>query len=358
MTRRELIVASTSALGLGVLPKSLLGVSNTGGKRIPEESEPHERTWMALAHSATIWEDLLPGVRADQIRLANTIGQFEPVVMLVRKQELMSLKKLVSSNVELMEAEYNDLWIRDYGPQFLFGARSKLEAVDLRFNGWGNKQTHTKDRRVAKFLAQELDIPIEESKVVMEGGAVEVDGKGQLIATKSCIANRNRNPNRSLAQIERHLKTQFGLSRIVWLDGIAGKDITDGHTDFYARFLPNGNILANLEEDPQSFDFAVTRAHHRVLKKAFPSKIIHAVAPPKTIPQGFDPEDFAAGYINYYVVNGAVIVPEFGDREADARAQSIIESNYPGRDVVPVKINSIAAGGGGIHCATLHEPKA
>jgi agmatine deiminase len=233
-----------------------------------------------------------------------------------------------------------------------------LEAVDLRFNGWGNKQTHTKDRRVAKFLAQELDIPIEESKVVMEGGAVEVDGKGQLIATKSCIANRNRNPNRSLAQIERHLKTQFGLSRIVWLDGIAGKDITDGHTDFYARFLPNGNILANLEEDPQSFDFAVTRAHHRVLKKAFPSKIIHAVAPPKTIPQGFDPEDFAAGYINYYVVNGAVIVPEFGDREADARAQSIIESNYPGRDVVPVKINSIAAGGGGIHCATLHEPKA
>ena len=246
----------------------------------------------------------------------------------------------------------------DFGPQFLIGAHNKLQAIDLRFNGWGRKQTHAKDARIAKFLAAELGIPISDSKVVMEGGAVEVDGKGQMIATKSCIVNKNRNPNRSLSQIERDLKVQFGLNRIVWLDGIAGKDITDGHTDFYARFSPNGDILANLEHDPESFDYAVTRQHQRDVKSAFPRRNVRTVSPPSKLPAGFNSDDFAAGYINYYVINGAVIVPEFGDRAADERAQSIIESAYPGREIVPVKINNIAAGGGGIHCATLHQPKA
>lgn len=351
-------MGAAASLGVvGGLPISNLAEWAPLTARIPEESEPHECTWLAIAHSTAIWEDLLAGVRADQVRLANAISEFELVVMLVRKHELSAVKQLLSSDVELMPDEYDDLWIRDYGPQFLIGADSKLQAIDLRFNGWGKKQTHAKDRRIAKFLAGELGIPIHESKVVMEGGAVEVDGKGQMIATKSCFVNKNRNPNRSLAQIERDLKVQFGLNRIVWLDGIAGKGITDGHTDFYARFLPNGDILANLENDPESFDYAVTRRHQRDLKSAFPRKNVRTVSPPNKLPAGFNSDDFAAGYINYYVINGAVIVPEFGDRAADERAQTIIESAYPGREVVPVKINNIAAGGGGIHCATLHQPK-
>ncbi|MGE0002023.1 MAG: agmatine/peptidylarginine deiminase, partial [Fimbriimonadaceae bacterium] len=260
-------------------------------------------------------------------------------------------------DVEVMEAEFNDLWIRDYGPQFLLGSNGKLQGIDLRFNGWGKKQAYSKDQRIAKTIATELGIPIKASSVVMEGGAVEVDGMGAMIATKSCIVNKNRNPGRSLKQIDQELKAQFGLKRIVWLDGIAGKDITDGHTDFYARFLPGGGVLANYDPDPDSFDHSVTKRHLTKLKSEFGSGKVLTVSPPSKLPEGVDSATFAAGYINYYLVNGAVIAPKFGDAEADERARDTLESAYPDREVELVTINSIASGGGGIHCSTLHQPK-
>jgi len=325
--------------------------------RIPDEGEEHECTWMAWAHSAAIWEDLLSGVRRDQVQLANAISQFEPVVMLARPSDVAKQKSLVSKEVEVMAADFDDLWIRDYGPQFLVDSGNKLTGLDLNFNGWGKKQQHSKDRQIAKFIARELGIGIKDSSIVMEGGGIEVDGKGTMIATKSCIVNKNRNPRKSLLQIEADLKKQFGLKKIVWLDGIAGKDITDGHTDFYARFLPGGKILANLEADPDSFDFAVTRKHLAKLKAEFGANNVLTVSPPTKLPSGVDPDTFAAGYINYYVVNGAVLVPKFGDSKADGRAKEILEDAYPDRDIVQVSINSIASGGGGIHCATLHQPK-
>jgi agmatine deiminase len=326
--------------------------------RIPDEGEEHECSWMAWAHSEAIWDDLLPGVRRDQVNLANAISQFEPVVMLATKADVSKLKKLVSRDVEVLEADFDDLWIRDYGPQFLVGTGNSLTSLDLRFNGWGKKQEHSKDRRIAKFIASELDISIKDSLIVMEGGAVEVDGKGTMIATKSCIVNKNRNPGKSLAQIDSALKNQFGLKRIVWLDGVAGKDITDGHTDFYARFLPNGKVLANLETDSNSFDYSVTRKHLEKLMDEFGDGKVLTVSPPSKLPSGVDSESFAAGYINYCVVNGAVLMPKFGDSKADGRAKDVLKDAYPDRDIVQVSINSIASGGGGIHCATLHQPKA
>jgi agmatine deiminase len=357
MTRREFLFAS-SALALGIT-SDWLGQQEPShpAVRIPDEGEEHECTWMAWAHSAAIWEDLLQGVRRDQVNLANAISQFEPVAMLATKADVSKLKKLVSRDVEVLEADFDDLWIRDYGPQFLVSSDNSLSSLDLRFNGWGKKQEHSKDRRIAKFIARELDISIKDSLIVMEGGAVEVDGKGTMIATKSCIVNKNLNPGKSLAQIDSALKNQFGLKRIVWLDGVAGKDITDGHTDFYARFLPNGKVLANLETDSSSFDYDVTRSHLNKLKTEFSAKNVLTVSPPTKLPSGVDPDTFAAGYINYYVVNGAVIIPKFGDSKADGRAKELLTEAYPDREIMQVSINSLASGGGGIHCATLHQPK-
>jgi len=198
---------------------------------------------------------------------------------------------------------------------------------------------------------------------VGEGGAIEVDGHGTGIMTESSWVNANRNKGWSKAQVEAELKERLGLSKIIWLPGIASQDITDGHVDFYARFVRPGVVIANLDNDPDSYDYAVTRQHLEILKRATDAEgrklQVHVVSPPlhgrrNRFSKGND--DFAAGYINYFVLNGAIIAPQFGDGAADEKARGLLTALYPGRDIVQLDIDAIAAGGGGIHCVTHQCP--
>jgi len=159
------------------------------------------------------------------------------------------------------------------------------------------------------------------------------------------------------------LKQRLGLRKIIWLPGIKGKDITDAHVDFYARFISPGVVLANLDTDPESYDHKVTLAHLEILKAATDADgrplQVHTVSPPLNPRKSkFNKGngDFAAGYINYFVINGAVIAPEFGDKAADKKASDLLTRLYPNREVVQLNIDAIAAGGGGIHCVTSHQP--
>ncbi|MCY1407919.1 Agmatine deiminase [compost metagenome] len=153
------------------------------------------------------------------------------------------------------------------------------------------------------------------------------------------------------------------MRKIIWLPGIKGKDITDAHVDFYARFVEPGVIIANLDTDPDSYDHKVTKAHLKILSNATDAdgrKLkVHTVSPPlKPRNSKFSKNnpDFAAGYINYFVINGAVIAPQFGDKAADAKAFDLLTELYPDREVVQLNIDAIAAGGGGIHCVTHQLP--
>jgi agmatine deiminase len=210
-------------------------------------------------------------------------------------------------------------------------------------------------------MTERAQVQYLQSNLVLEGGGVEVDGHGSALVTASCVLNANRNPGVSKAQAEAALQKALGLQKILWLPGIAGQDITDGHTDFYARFVRPGVVVAALDNDPQSFDHAVTRTHLDILRRSTdaqgkPLEVVVLQAP--TQPRNSHrSRDFAAGYINFYVCNGAVIAPEFGDRAADEAAHSTLARLFPGRQVVPVAIDAIAAGGGGIHCATQQEPR-
>jgi agmatine deiminase len=179
--------------------------------------------------------------------------------------------------------------------------------------------------------------------------------------TESSVLNENRNPSVSKAQCERELKRLLGLEKIIWLPGIKGKDITDGHIDFYARFARTGVVFAGYDPDPKSFDHDVTKRHLEILRTATDAEgrrleVIVLEAPSKNR-EKFASDEFAAGYINFYVCNGAVIAPKFGDPRTDAAAKHALQSAFPGRDVVQINIDGIAAGGGGIHCTTQQEPK-
>ncbi len=316
---------------------------------------------MAFGASKRIWgARLLPQVRRDLALIAATIARFEPVSMLVRPQEMDLARGLIgAANIELITAPIDDLWMRDTGPVFVKGDKG-WGGVDFNFNGWGGKQQHSRDTGVAEFVAGRAGVQTVHTDLVLEGGGIEVDGQGSAIITESCVLNGNRNPDRAKPDVEAELGRLLGIKKIIWLPGIVGRDITDGHTDFYARFVGPGVVIAGLDTDPQSFDYEVTRRHLDILHTATdahgrPLKV-EVIPGPSTVREKFENDDFAAGYINFYLCNGAVIAPEFGDPDADNAAKDSLGRIFPRRQVVQINIDAIAAGGGGIHCTTQQEP--
>ncbi|WP_078324658.1 agmatine deiminase family protein [Mycobacteroides salmoniphilum] len=370
MQRRQLFKLSAATMGGIVLTACADApneredngeVSDGSTWRMPDEGEPHLRTWMAFGASDGIWgRRLTRQVQQNLGAIAQAIAQFEPVSMLVRPQETELARQWAGPNVELIPMPLDDLWIRDSGPVFVRNDTGRA-AVDFNFNGWGNKQQHGSDAKVATEVAKLAGVRALHTDLVLEGGGIEVDGEGTAIITESCVLNNNRNRGRSKKDVEVELQRLLGLRKIIWLPGIAGMDITDGHTDFYARFAGPGVIVAGLDNHPDSYDYDVTREHLAILEKATDAAgrplRVEVLEAPEQGRDDFESEDFAAGYINFYVCNGGVIAPEFGDPRADAEAKSTLERVFPGRRIVQLDIDGIAAGGGGIHCATQQEPR-
>ncbi|MBL8388579.1 MAG: agmatine deiminase family protein [Hydrogenophaga sp.] len=329
--------------------------------RMPDEAEPHARTWMAFGAQADIWgKKLLPVVQQNLADIALAIARFEPVSMLVRSGDMATARRLMGNRVELVEQAVDDFWMRDTGPVFVTSAEGKKAGVDFNFNGWGKKQKHAEDARVAAFIAAHAGVPRLTTALVLEGGGIEVDGHGTAIITESCVLNPNRNPGVSKAACEAELKRLLGVEKVLWLPGIKGKDITDGHTDFYARFAAPGLVVAGYDADPASYDHAVTKRHLTMLKEMTDARgkklEVVVIEGPGTVRERHAGKDFAAGYINFYVCNGAVIAPQFGDTKADASARDTLKDLFPKREVVQLNIDGVAAGGGGIHCTTQQEP--
>lgn len=363
MNRRRFLSTSLLAAGSLLATHRFAWASPGTGWRMPDESEPHIRTWMAFGASEGIWgEKLLPEVRRNLASIANTIAHYEPVSMLVREEEYdIAAKLLGHSAVKLIVAPLDDLWMRDTSAVFVTNAEGEKAAVNFNFNGWGEKQDFDQDAEVAPLVAEVANVPLLETDLVLEGGGIEVDGHGTAIITESCVLNDNRNPGVSKAACEAELKRLLGLEKIIWLPGIKGKDITDGHTDFYARFARPGVVVAGFDPDPQSFDHAVTKRHLEILKTATDAQgrklEVAVMTAPSKVREQYASDDFAAGYINFYVCNGAVIAPEFGDAKADKAAHDTLQSLFPARDIVQIGIDGVAAGGGGIHCTTQQEPR-
>jgi len=329
---------------------------------MPDEGDPHKRTWMAFGASREIWgRKLLPEVQQNLAAIALTIAKYEPVSMLVGESDLQLAQKLMGSDIELIVCPLDDIWMRDTGPVFIVTEGGDKAGIDFNFNGWGEKQQFANDANVASFVTRHVDVQSLQTELILEGGAIEVDGHGTAIITESSVLNKNRNPGLSKAQCEHELKQLLGLEKIIWLPGIKGKDITDGHTDFYARFASPGVVIAAYDSDRRSFDHAVTKRHLEILRSATDAggrKLeVVVLETPSRVRRKFANDDFAAGYINFYVCNDAVIAPEFGDQRTDSVAKRELQRLFPERDVVQINIDGIAAGGGGIHCTTLQEPK-
>ncbi|MBK5411621.1 agmatine deiminase family protein [Pseudomonas sp. TH34] len=368
-TRREFIKQVSVVATLGAASSFGLGpgwvqAAKKGSWIMPDEGEKHQQAFIAFGAQEAIHEDFTPDVQEALGRIARAIARHEPVTVFCREEErVLAEEKCGTHNTTFVVTELDDIWMRDTGANFVIDGQGGLGAVDFNFNGWGNKQQHAEDAQLAALVAEVTEAQPIRSELVGEGGAIEVDGHGTGIMTESSWINANRNPGWSKADVEAELKERLGLRKIIWLPGIKGKDITDAHVDFYARFVKPGVVIANLDTDPESYDHKVTLAHLDILKQATDADgrplQVHTVSPPlnprKSRFRRNNP-DFAPGYINYFVINGAVIAPEFGDKLADAKAFELLSRLYPEREVVQLNIDAIAAGGGGIHCVTSHQP--
>lgn len=352
MNRRD-VLRGMSALGLA-------GVAGTGmaqdGFYVPAEEEPHARTFMQWPASRFVYVNpvLRRRLQATIADIANTISEFEPVVLLADPRQHSAIRRLVSSAVELWSIPTEDLWCRDSGPIFATNSAGNLAIRHIQFNGWGDKQVHRKDGRVAERVADWLGLPLLSTPLKGEGGGVEHDGHGLLIAHESSWIIDNRNPGMSRDAVEAALMDAYGAQRMIWSPGLKGEDITDYHIDGLARFTGPGQVLINLPSDPDPEDpfHAASFQTFEVLKGAgLDVDVIKDPVRPRVMSW-----DFVAAYVNYYVCNGAVIAAQFGDPATDEEAADALRRHYPGREVVMMNVDPLGECGGGIHCATQQMP--
>ncbi|UOP09724.1 agmatine deiminase family protein [Pseudomonas palleroniana] len=332
---------------------------------MPAEWTRHAATWMVWPHNQSLWETTwgvtLPGVQEDFARVANAIARFEPVKMIVDPSALARARALCGPGVELIAQAVNDSWCRDSGPTFICHPQQGLAGVSWRFNAWGGKSVHDLDESLARRVLNHLGLECFGTPLSNEGGAIHVDGEGTLITTESVLLNPNRNPGMTKADIEDIFARLLGIRKTVWLPGdpdyVTG-DMTDGHVDGVCAFARPGVLLVDAIHDQGSVYAEVVRENRRALALATDAngrrfEMLELYEASEAVDS--EAEVFCASYTNFYIANGAVIMPAYGIA-ADQAAAEVLAQAFPGREIVPVQINQLAHGGGGVHCITQQQP--
>jgi agmatine deiminase len=333
--------------------------------RIPAEWNAHSCCWMAWAVHRE-WGSSFNDVKRELREIILTVAEYEPVKLLTPRREMAgALAQCFGSNVEIIPAPVDDIWMRDIAPIFAF-RRNEIVAIDWNFNGWGStpQRRSRPGDRLAEFMATDLGISIVHAPFVAEGGAIATDGEGTIVTTKSCLLNSNRNPRFGRSATTQMLEIEKGFSKlggrkVIWLEGDANEAITSGHVDGYVVFAESGLVL-------------VEAAHHRhghfrkrmrdisTLQQTTCANgrpiSLKLVQPPRSRFLSSASQFVASSYLNIYVTNRAVITGAFGDPERDEAAKTTLKEAFPSRDIRMLRIDHIAAGGGGIRCLTQPEP--
>jgi agmatine deiminase len=327
---------------------------------MPAEWAPHERCWMAWPCRDSLWGEGLAAARAAYAAVAKAISAFEPVTMLANAEELEEAGAQCGPDVSCQAMPLDDSWMRDSGPSFVIDGKGGLAGVDWRFNAWGGKfQPYDQDALTAERLLAQLSLPRYAAPLVLEGGSIHVDGEGTLLTSEECLLHPNRNPDLTRVDIEELLRRYAGVESFVWLGEGLDKDDTDGHVDNIACFVRPGVVMAVTCDDPADRNHAIMKDNLARLAKARDAKgraleVIELPLPRE--PRYLDGQRLALSYVNYYIANGGVVMPSFGDAN-DAQAFEIVSRAFPGRKVVQVEAGAILVGGGGIHCITQQQPR-
>ncbi len=335
--------------------------------RLPAEWEPVEAVLMAWPHGGTDWAYMLDDVRSCYARIIEVIAGYAKVILVGPEapgEEYMP-KGTLRANVKFVEVPTNDTWTRDYGPLVTVDENGDFIINDFKFNGWGLKFASDRDNLVTLHLAAlGLFNGVRTNRLgfVLEGGSIESDGQGTLLTTEECLMSPNRNGDMNREQIEEYLRRAFGLEHVLWLsEGALEGDDTDGHIDTLVRLAPPGDVIFYTGcHDTEDSHYECLQAMKKQLEelRTASGQAYHLVELP--LPDAvYDPDDgtrLPATYANFLIVNGAVLLPVYGQPMKDLMAQMAIKAAMPDYEVIPIDCNALIRQHGSLHCATMQLP--
>lgn len=321
--------------------------------RMPGEFAPHERTVMCWPTRESIYGRRMGEARRAHATVAKTISGFEPVTMIANTKDVDEAASLCGLSVEIVDLPIDDSWFRDSGPIYVTDGARRVGTC-WKFNSWGEKYLpYDNDARIAAAWLRHGGDPLREVDMVLEGGSITTNGAGTLVTTEQCLLNKNRNPNLSRDQIETRLRGELGQDRVVWLPhGLHLDDGTDGHVDNVAAFASRDVLVIQGCDDTGEPDHQRMAANRQVAEEA--GLVVREV--PVLPFSEIDGRRVVVPYLNFYLVNGGVIVPVCG-HPADDDMLALIAGWFLDRQVVGLDVGEILAlGGGGIHCITQQVP--
>lgn len=336
---------------------------------LPDPLGEHEGTWLAWPHHHEFGVDYRDGLDLTWVAMARALVGSENVHVLAydarevsRIQALLRAHGVPLDRVDFTIHPFEDVWIRDFGPIYVRDSSGQLTIEGWGFNGWGEKENFVLSAEVPQAIAAKQSLPYVDLQqdIVNEGGAVEVDAKGTLMATRSSTLNPNRNPGMTQAQMEAYFRKYLGVTRFIWLDGVAGLDITDMHIDGFAVFARDNTLVTMSEDDLAEWglpdrDIDTLYAAKNAEGQPYTRVTLPLTAKDVTTTWG-KALGYKGSYVNYYVANSVVLVPNYADAN-DGVANAIIQKLFPDKTVVGIDVRNLYAEGGMVHCVTQQQPR-
>ncbi|MEA3446627.1 MAG: agmatine deiminase family protein [Bacteroidota bacterium] len=334
---------------------------------MPEEITQHEGTWLQWPHNHTYPPYYRSDLEPTWIAMTDALVAGENVHIIAYDSieynhivQVLTNASVPLTNVDFFIYPNNDVWVRDNGPIFVFDNNGDIAILDWGFNGWGNAAPYSLCDVIPQLVSTDIALPyVDLSAMVLEGGSFEIDGNGTLMATKSSIINTNRNPLLTQIQIENYMTINIGVTNFIWLDGVAGLEITDMHIDGFARFHDSSTIVTMDSLDliyweVPAADINTLYCAQNIVGNPYTYIYLPLTANNVVTTWGQN-LGYKGGYVNYYIGNTAVLVPSYNDPN-DATAISILQTLYPSRTVVGIDVRNLYYGGGMVHCVTQQQP--
>ncbi|MDB5721808.1 MAG: agmatine deiminase family protein [Alphaproteobacteria bacterium] len=321
-------------------------------RRQAPEWAAHESVWIGFPSHAELWEDDLEPAQNEVAAFARSVhadGKGEAVRLVAHDETAATTARRLGGGIDVLVQPFGDIWLRDTGP-IILGRGDRCGAL-FRFNGWGGKYQLAGDDTIGLRLAQAAGLLATAHDWVLEGGAIDVDGSGFAVTTEQCLLNPNRNPGMVREDVERRLRDDLGLDRVLWLGEGLLNDHTDGHVDNLARFVAKGRLAIPVPEgddDPNAAVYADARARAR----AFGIDVVPLPSPGLVLR---DEETVPASYMNFYIGNAVVVVPLYGAANDEA-AVAAIAALFPDRETLGLRADHILTGGGSFHCISQQVP--
>ena len=340
------------------------------GFHMPAEWRTHAATWLTWPKDPETWPNRVSHVERIYLEMMAALTPHEIVNLLVDDEATEQAVRQRCSfpgaeNIRFHHIPTIDSWIRDYGPNFVVNRDGRAAFNDWIFNAWGNKyETLKQDDGIPRVLEPVLQLRRFEPGIVLEGGAIDVNGAGCVLTTEQCLLNPNRNPQLSRAEIEEYLRSYLGVSKVLWLaKGIVGDD-TDGHIDDIARFVAPNVVVCAVEDDPEDANYELLQDNLARLQSMTdangrPFEIVTLPMPGVVGGTSTDTRNLdrlPASYANFYIANNVVLAPVFAHAN-DARAIETLQRVFPDRRVVPINCEPLVWGMGTIHCVTQQQPQ-